>query len=35
LAGRPPAWATEPFRLLPANAPLVEVEEEEEPATSP
>jgi hypothetical protein len=34
LAGRPPAWATEPFRLLPANAPLVEVEEEE-PATSP
>jgi hypothetical protein len=33
LADRPPAWATEPFRLLPASAPDIEPEEEE--ATSP
>ena len=35
LAGRPPAWAGEPFRLLPAEIPDLEPEEAEPVATSP
>jgi hypothetical protein len=35
LAGRPPAWASEPFRLLPADVLDLEPEEAEPPPTSP
>lgn len=35
LAGRPPAWASEPFRLLPADALDLEPEETEPTSTSP